>query len=242
MSLARGIWADLVDKRLWPVALALVVAAVAIPVLLHKQANKVIGPTAVRPAAEQTLASGSSISLNQEHAQGLLFAGPMHDPFHQLHLPKPTTTASASALGPVHASSGASTSTAPGGTGTPSSGGSAGGGGSSGGHKHPAPAANVRVAFGQTGTSLKRYDLVPLSPLSSASDPVLVFLGVQKDGKTAAFLVSSDASPQGDGHCSPSRSVCATLTVRAGDTVFIDVAASAGNVQYELDVKQVASS
>ena len=41
MSLARGIWADLVDKRLWPVALALVVAAVAIPVLLHKEADKV---------------------------------------------------------------------------------------------------------------------------------------------------------------------------------------------------------
>jgi hypothetical protein len=54
--------------------------------------------------------------------------------------------------------------------------------------------------------------------------------------------VSSDASPQGDGHCSPSRSVCATLTVRAGDTVFIDVAASGGNVQYELDVKRVSSS
>ncbi|MDX6675481.1 MAG: hypothetical protein QOH11_2899, partial [Solirubrobacteraceae bacterium] len=48
MSFARGIWADLVDKRLWPVALALVVAAVAIPVLLHKQADKVTGPTAAR--------------------------------------------------------------------------------------------------------------------------------------------------------------------------------------------------
>ncbi|MDX6675151.1 MAG: hypothetical protein QOH11_2569, partial [Solirubrobacteraceae bacterium] len=186
----------------------------------------------------QTLAAGSSISLNQEHAQGLLGGGRLHDPFHQLHLPKPTTTASASALGPAQASSGASTSTGQGGTGTPSS----GGGGSSGGHKHLATAANVRVAFGKTGTSLKRYDLVPLTPLSSGSDPVLVFLGVQKDGKTAAFLVSSDAAPQGDGNCSPSRSVCATLTVRAGDTVFIDVAASAGNVQYELDVKQVASS
>ena len=93
--------------------------------------------------------------------------------------------------------------------------------------------------FGKTGGSLKSYDLVPLTALSSASDPVLVFLGVQKDGKTAAFLVSSDAAPQGDGHCSPSRSVCATLTVRAGDTVFIDVAASGGNVQYELDVKRV---
>lgn len=239
MSLARGIWADLVDKRLWPVALVLVVAAVAVPVLLHKQADKVTAPTAARAAADPRLPAGSSISLNQEHAQGLLAGGRMHDPFHQLHLPKAATTASASTLGPTQASSGASTSTGQGGTGTPSAG---GGGSSGGGHKHQATTGNVRVTFGQTGGSLKRYDLVPLTPLSSGSDPVLVFLGVQKDGKTAAFLVSSDAAPQGDGHCSPSRSVCATLTVRAGDTVFIDVAASGGNVQYELDVKQVASS
>ncbi len=237
MSLARGIWADLVDKRLWPVALALVVAAVTIPVLLHKQADKVTGRTAAREAGPR-LPAGSSISLNQEHAQGMLVGGRMHDPFHQLHLPKPSTTASTSALGPAKASSGASTPSGQGGTAPPSG----GGGSSGGGHKPKATAANVRVAFGKTGGSLKSYDLVPLTPLSSASDPVLVFLGVQKDGKTAAFLVSSDASPQGDGNCSPSRSVCATLTVRAGDTVFIDVAASAGNVQYELDVKRVTSS
>jgi hypothetical protein len=238
VSLARGIWADLVDKRLWPVALALVVAAVAIPVLLHKQADKVTAPRAAREAGP-ALPAGSSISLNQEHAQGVL-GGRLHDPFHQLHLPKAATTASTSALGPTQASSGTS---GQGGTGTSSGGGGSSGGGSSGGgHKHSATTANVRVTFGKTGGALKSYDLVPSTPLSSASDPVLVFLGVQKDGKTAAFLVSSDAAPQGDGNCSPSRSVCATLTVRAGDTVFIDVAASAGNVQYELDVKRVTSS
>ena len=239
MSVARGIWADLVDKRLWPVALALVVAAVAIPVLLHKPADKVTaGPTA-REAAAPGLSAGSSISLNQDHAQGLLVGGRMHDPFRQLHLPKATTAGSTSALGPAQASGATSTtSSGQGGGGTSPSG---GGGTSGGGHKH-ATTAKVRVAFGKTGGSLKTYSLVPLTPLSSASDPVLVFLGVQKDGKTAAFLVSSDAAPQGDGNCSPSRSVCATLTVRAGDTVFIDVAASGGNVQYELDVKQVTGS
>jgi hypothetical protein len=239
MSVARGIWSDLVDKRLWPVALALVVAAVAIPVLLHKPADKVTaGPTA-REAAAPGLSAGSSISLNQEHAQGLLVGGRMHDPFRQLHLPKATTTGSTSALGPAQASGATSTtSSGQGGGGTSPSG---GGGTSGGGHKQ-ANTAKVRVAFGKTGGSLKTYSLVPLTPLSSASDPVLVFLGVQKDGKTAAFLVSSDAAPQGDGNCSPSRSVCATLTVRAGDTVFIDVAASGGNVQYELDVKQVTGS
>ena len=238
MSLVRGIWADLLDKRLWPVALVLVVAAVAIPVLLHKHADKVTGPTAAADAAGPRLAAGSSISLNQGAAQRLLAGGRMHDPFHQLHLPKAATTSSASALGPAQASSVTSTSTGQTGSGTPSS---TGGGSSGGGQQHQATAEKVRVAFGKTGGSLKRYDLVPLTPLSSASEPVLVFLGVQKDGKTAAFLVSSDAAPQGDGHCSPSRSVCATLTVRAGDTAFIDVAASGGNVQYELDVKRVTS-
>ena len=239
MSVARGIWADLVDKRLWPVALALVVAAVAIPVLLHKPADKVTaGPTA-KEAAAPGLAAGSSISLNQDHAQGMLVGGRMHDPFRQLHLPKATTAGSTSTLGPTQAAGATSTTSSGSGGGTSPSG---GGGGSSGGGHKPATTANVRVAFGKTGGSLKNYDLVPLTPLSSASDPVLVFLGVQKDGKTAAFLVSSDAAPQGDGKCLPSRSVCATLTVRAGDTVFIDVAASGGNVQYELDVKRVTSS
>ena len=66
----------------------------------------------------------------------------------------------------------------------------------------------------------------------------VVLLGVQKDGR-AAFLVSSDASPQGDGSCSPSRSLCTTMYMKSGDTAFIDVSANGGNVQYELDVKQV---
>lgn len=241
MSLARSIWADLVDKRLWPVALALVVAAVAIPVLLHKQADKATGPSAVHAAPGERIPAGSNISLNADHAQGLLVGGRMHDPFRQLHLPKAVTAGPTSALGPAKASSGASTSS---GNSTSSSGGgggsSGGGGGSGGGHKKQA--ATVRVAFGKTGESLKSYDLAPLTPLSSASDPVLVLLGVQKDGKTAVFLVSSDIAPQGDGHCSPSRSVCTTLSVRAGDTVFIDDAASGGNVQYELDVKRVSGS
>jgi len=87
VSLVRGIWADLLDKRLWPVALVLVVAAVAIPVLLHKHADKVTGPTAAADAAGPRLVAGSSISLNQGAAQRLLAGGRMHDPFHQLHLP-----------------------------------------------------------------------------------------------------------------------------------------------------------
>ena len=135
MSLLRGIWSDLVDKRLWPVALVLVVAVVAIPVLLHKQADKVAGPSAASAAAVPRLpAAGSSISLNQGAAERLLVGGRLHDPFHQLHVPKAAATSAASALGPSQASSVTSTSTGQTGTGTPSSG---GGGSSSGGAEAP---------------------------------------------------------------------------------------------------------
>src|SRR5206468_642806 len=49
MSLVNNLWKDMVDKRLWPVALVLVVALVAIPVVLAKPAPK--GPAAPTPVA-----------------------------------------------------------------------------------------------------------------------------------------------------------------------------------------------
>jgi hypothetical protein len=247
MSVVRGIWADLVDKRLWPVALALVVAAVAIPVLLLKPAKAVDTAASAPVTGAVRLPSGVSVSLDQTHAQGMLLDGRLHDPFHQLHIPA-TTSSSSSSLGPSTAStSGPSGSSAPGGGGSPGSesSGSSGGGGGGGSHSgssshHSSSAASVQVAFGQTGSSLKTYDLASQSALVASGEPILVFLGVQKDGRTAAFLVSSDAAPQGDGRCSPSASVCTTLYMKAGDTSFIDVTANGANVQYELDVKRVS--
>jgi len=182
---------------------------------------------------------GTDVSLEQDHAQGLLGLGHLHDPFRQLHVPKAASGTASSTLGPSQSasttSSGGSSS-----SGSSSSGGSSGGGSSSSGGSttHKATSAKVSVQFGPTGRSLKSYSLTPGTALIAASDPVLVLLGVQNNGK-AAFLVSSDASPQGDGSCSPSRSVCTTMYMRSGDTAFIDVAATGGNVQYELDVKKV---
>ena len=240
----RSVWADLVDKRLWPVALALVVAVVAVPVLLHKSAKPVdaAAPVPNASATGPRLPVGTDVSLEQDHAQGLLGLGHLHDPFHQLHVPKSASGITSSTLGPSSSSTTSSTTSAGGSSssGSSSSGGSSGGGSSSSGGSttHKATSAKVSVQFGPTGRSLKSYSLTPGTALIAASDPVLVLLGVQNNGK-AAFLVSSDASPQGDGSCSPSRSVCTTMYMRSGDTAFIDVAATGGNVQYELDVKKV---
>ena len=80
--------------------------------------------------------------------------------------------------------------------------------------------------------------LTPGAPLPSTTDPVLVFVDVGK-GSRAEFLVSSDAAPEGDGRCKPSKAVCAQLFVHPGDTQFFDVTKAKGVVQYQLDVLEV---
>jgi len=238
VSFVRSVWADLVDKRLWPVAVALVVAAVAVPVLLHKPTKAVdisSAPPAAAAAADR-VAPGSTVSLEQGPAAGLLIGGHLHDPFHQLHVPKAVSSTAGSTATTQSTSSG--TSPAP--SGNTTVGPPSGGGSSGGGQSHRSSGTKLRVSFGKAGESLQTYDLAPLTALASAgSEPALVFLGMEKDGKTAAFLVSSDVKPQGDGRCSPSSSVCATLLMKAGDTEFLDVTTGAASVQYELDVKRI---
>ena len=152
------------------------------------------------------------------------------------HVPKAVSSTAGSTATTQSTSSG--TSPAP--SGNTTVGPPSGGGSSGGGQSHRSSGTKLRVSFGKAGESLQTYDLAPLTALASAgSEPALVFLGMEKDGKTAAFLVSSDVKPQGDGRCSPSSSVCATLLMKAGDTEFLDVTTGAASVQYELDVKRI---
>jgi len=62
---------------------------------------------------------------------------------------------------------------------------------------------------------------------------------VLKDGKTAVFLLSSDATATGDGHCRPSPKSCQTIEVKEGDTEFFDLTVNGEPVQYQLDVVKV---
>jgi hypothetical protein len=125
---------------------------------------------------------------------------------------------------------------------SPPSSGTTGGTGSGGGGSSKPPSkgsTKVKLRFGTAGTSLKTYELAPLTALPSASNPILIYLGLLKDGKTAAFLVSSDGTPQGDGTCKPSASVCQTLLMKAGDTEFLDLNGDTGAAQYQLDVLSI---
>ena len=242
MSAVRNLVNDLVDRRLWPVALALLGALVAVPVLLGGGA-KAPAPAPAAPLASTATAGTvkAAISLSQDTSTTPQDRpGPVRNPFVQHHVPAPATT-------PVPAP------TAPSSAPVPSAPVPSAGGGTpvvttpvvpgSGGGKRDNTVTNVwrvNLRFGDVGNQKVRHDIPRLTPLPSSTNPFFVFLGVLSDGKTAVFLVSSDATATGDGKCKPTPDQCDTIEMRAGDTEFFDVAqGTAGVTQYELDLLKV---
>jgi hypothetical protein len=250
MSAVRTIFTDLVDRRLWPVALALVAALVAVPVLLGGGSDPapVTAPAPIA-AATPTGATQKPIAVDTPATGRQDRPGPVRNPFKQ-HVVKVSPAATTTTTNP---GSGAASDTA---SPPPSVGSVDVGGGSappvapttpapsSGGPRKVAPAKDVwrvNLRFGEAGDQHIKRDLPRLTPLPSATDPFFVFLGVLSDGKTAVFLVSSDATANGDGKCKPNPTQCDTIEMRTGDTEFFDVAqGSSGVVQYELDLLKVA--
>jgi hypothetical protein len=251
MSFLRNVQHDLVEKRLWPIALALVVALVAVPVVLGGGgSDETSAPNEVAATPSSgTPASAQVVSLDQDVPTAeVARAGKVRNPFKQQHVPKvatTTTTASGLLTATQHLLGGSTPS-------SPSTGGSSpiGGGG---GIQTPMPTPvktpaapnpkdlyRVDVRFGEIGDLKTHNDVARLTPLPSAGNPLVVFLGLKKDGETAVFLVSSDAVPSGDGKCRPSTKTCETVEMQWGDTELFDVqAGTAGVVQYRLDVRKV---
>jgi hypothetical protein len=241
MRHVRDLLSDLVERRLWPVALLLVAALVAVPLLLAKSPSTT-ATSASAPALPAPAGGGAAepaVSLATVTPQGAPLHGRARDPFRQQHVPH-----KARAGAPVSTpttSPGASN----GSSGTSPSGSSKG---SSGGATPHAPApktyltVSIDVHFGKaTSPHLHTHNDVPrLTPLPSATNPIVIFLGMRTDLKTAVFMVSSDVHAQGDGRCVPSRKDCETIELKEGQTTFLDVAAASGEVtQYELDLVKV---
>jgi hypothetical protein len=100
----------------------------------------------------------------------------------------------------------------------------------------------LAVRFGASGgEGLKRRSVKRLEALPSAGNPVLIYLGVLDDKKTAVFMLDSGVVAQGDGECKPSRTTCETVHIREGETEFFDVTNGDGTVaaQYQLDVIKI---
>jgi hypothetical protein len=261
MSLIKDTWRQLVRNRLWPIALVLVAAMVAVPMLLAKSpAPAAPAPTpptsasaaADRAALEPVVArADASQAVRRRHV-----LGDRKDPFKPAPLPKAkvtkvtTTTTSPGVAGTGGSSAGSTGGSSSGSTGggittpvtTPVSGTPVTSTPKPAAKKFPADSLTVRFGTADSNpkTVLKSGQALPDAKTSTdAAGPVLVYLGLSKDGKEALFLVDSSVKADGDGRCvGADASGCDTLRMRAGDTEFLDVADDKGTVtaQYEFDV------
>ncbi len=239
MNAIKDTWRGLLRRRLWPVALLLVAGLVAVPKLLAKP--PATAPVATTARAADTddgttsyvkLADGSVVTERRR------VLGPTKDPFAPRELPevaksktkktsKSTTKQDTTTDKPSSASSSPAPA-APVATPTPT----------------PAPTYpqfSIKVRFGKTDGEKTTQTVERLDVLPSISTPLLVYRGVEDNGKVAVFELTGDVTAQGDGTCLPSTDDCQLLKLKAGETSFIDVThtGSQTDAQYELDLKEI---
>jgi hypothetical protein len=255
MNPIKNTLSQLVRRRLWPVAVLLVAALVAVPMTLAKSPAAAPAPpanatasTAGDQGATQPIVQLSDAPAGDARRRRVL--GVAKDPFEPAPLPKVKkakkkkhSTAKKAAATPT------ATPTA-----TPAANGGAGAGG--GATATPtatpvptvhAPKGSVRVRFGvSTGDAPDPQLVAHLDPLPSADTPVLVLEGLKDNGRTAVFSIPGTVTAQGDGSCHPAVTACQTLELKAGQTEFITVkgvvaddGTTGKDAQFELDLLNI---
>jgi hypothetical protein len=276
----RNLIQDLVERRLWPVALLLAVALAAVPVVLGRggdDAATTAALPATPPAGTTTPSEKAEVTLDTSAPADRERPGAVRNPFKApvSHTAKAKTTtvpasspassdsvassapvaAPSASTGSTGASSTASTPAA-----TPSGGTASGTAKSTTKPKAKTPTTTKKPAADDASdtyhVSLKigvvkpdgtvdpktLDDVARLSALPSVTDPFFVYLGVlqttgAKPEKRAVFLVSSDATPNGEGACHPTKNDCESVELAVGETAFFDYAAPNGAVtQYQLEL------
>jgi hypothetical protein len=261
MNVFANTWRQLVRRRLWPVAVLLLAGVVAVPFVLAKDPEPVVAPPP--PPVEETTAADEAatgdplVALAEQGDQEVRrrrVLGARKDPFEPAPPPKAKKSqepapaddapeAPEEVPAPSDPSGGAPSDPVP--VGPPID--------------VPAepepkektyPPDALIVRFGDAAGDLERKTLAKLSPLPAATDagdaenPVLVYTGLTKDGKSAIFMVDAAAEATGDGECKPHPSSCETIHLRKGETEFFDIKDETGTVvaQYQLDLVDIKAS
>jgi hypothetical protein len=223
------LWQDLKAKRLAPVAVLLVLALIAVPVVLSKPAKTTAPPpvhvarSAPDPKDLKALASVKLANANERGSSLDTFdpSDPFRPPKSVTKKKAADTNAPSSVAGNT---SGGSTSGDTSGGDTGSTGGTTGGtgGGTTGGTGGGGQTQTVQyryvvdVTFIANGHARHIKGLERLQMLPSENSPLLLFLGVTPKAGNAVFLVDSTLDAAGEGRCKPKASECAFLYIGAG--------------------------
>jgi hypothetical protein len=217
MNAISSTWRQLVRRRLWPVALLLIAALAAVPVLLAREpaAPAPIDPVAITTKADDTIAEpvvAKVTAEDRERRRRVL--GVRKDPFRPAPLPKAAKAdAEEPEATPAPPASVPDPGTAPGtGTGEPAP------------EKRYYSPGTIIVRFGPTNSGeLQRMAIEKFEALPDNEFPLLVYMGLTKNGKKAKFLVDAAVEADGDATCKPHPSVCETIELAVGETEFLDV-------------------
>ncbi len=244
MSALSKLISDLRERKLWPVAVALIAGIVAVPLVLAKSPPP--QPTPVAGVATGTGAGAGAthglpvvaVQSAQVHHQ---LTGRSHDPFAAQAASTPQTIATTTS------SSASSTATAGSAGGSPATGGASGGGSTSTTQAttstpvpevlpkpKPAPLAPsglrarqaYRVALVMTNGAGGLDTIDPLQRLSivpNAKVPLLVELGVLQGGRKVLFAVRPGTVLDGPGSCIPGPLDCEIVSLAPGDVETLSV-------------------
>jgi hypothetical protein len=244
---------QLVRRKLWPVALVLLGALVAVPLLLAKQPEsdaiaQAANAKKVEPLPATFVSAGGTETAETTDKRRRVL-GAEKDPFEPAELPKVKQQKASKAQAtptatPADDSSSKSDGSGGGGATTPPV--------STAPTPTPAPtvtvpAYSVKVRFGTTETDeLPETTIERLSVLPDEQNPVIVYRGVVDGGKAAIFELTGDVEAEGDATCSPRPEDCQYIKLRAGETEFLTVSdtvtetgEAATAVQYQLDLVKV---
>jgi hypothetical protein len=257
-----NVWADLREKRLWPLAVLLLAGLVAVPLVLKKspQAPPPAPSTAVqeRKAPEPEQLEGlAAVKLEDTGIEGgsTLDTFDPSDPFRppervvKRSEEQSADQGSAAADAITLADETATTETGGGDTGGTSGGADTGtdtggdtGGGVGDGVDGGEPTQTVQyayvidVTFVNNGRTRRIKGMERLDMLPSAASPLLLFLGVSTNGGNAVFLIDSTLQTAGEGRCEPSDGECAFLHLGAGSEHMFT---TGDGDSYELRIDQI---
>ena len=217
MNAVTNTWRQLVRSKLWPLAVLLLAALVAVPFLLARdpQAPEPLAPLPVASEAGDSIAEPVVAKVSTEDRdRRRRVLGVRKDPFRPAPVKKSKTEQEQQQDDLV----------------PPPGGGPVTGGGTPTGGE-PAPektyysAGTIIVRFGEAveNTTLEQFPITKMSAVPSEELPLLVYMGLTKDGKKAKFLVDASVEVDGDGDCKPHRSNCEVIELAVGETEFLDV-------------------
>jgi hypothetical protein len=251
MNVLSTTWRQLVRRRLWPVAVLLIAALVAVPVLLARDATPVDTPALPETSAPAETANSDEAlaepvvakASTADRSRRRRVLGSRKNPFEPAPVKKPKAKKPAkddpgktdTGGGPDIKTPPVTEPTTPVAPVAPVA-----------PKKKSYPKGSLLVRFGDPASdSLEKKLLRKLEGLpdgTTETGPLVIFTGLTDHGKKAVFLVDAAVELTGDGTCKPHPSSCETIELAAGETEFFDVIdPDTGEVttQYELDLVKI---